>query len=118
MKVIAAVFLAALLQHLSNVVSPTENRYNVTAQHLFNRQNILILVSTRRHMAALRWIDKPISEAVSRSTDLTLSVRPASSQASCGPRAAGAPIPLVMMGHADGHKRADRQLLLGRRLLE
>jgi len=68
-------------------------------------------------MAALRWIGEPISEGgvterrfdVVRETGLVPGIlwTPAQQEH---------PVPLVLMGHGgSGHKRADRQLLLGRR---
>ena len=68
-------------------------------------------------MAALRWIGEPISEGgvtesrfdLVRETGVVPGIlwTPASQER---------PVPLVMMGHGgSGHKRADRQLLLGRR---
>src|SRR4029434_4188008 len=69
-------------------------------------------------MAALRWIGEPISEGgvTERKFDLVRETgivpgilwTPAQQER---------PVPLVLMGHGgSGHKRADRQLLLGRRL--
>jgi dienelactone hydrolase len=68
-------------------------------------------------MAALRWIGEPISEGgvtesrfdLVRETGVVPGIlwTPAQQER---------PVPLVMMGHGgSGHKRADRQLLLGRR---
>jgi dienelactone hydrolase len=68
-------------------------------------------------MAALRWIDKPINEGgvteyrfdLERETGIVPGIL-------WSPTQQDRPVPLVMMGHGgSGHKRADRQLLLGRR---
>lgn len=68
-------------------------------------------------MAALRWIDKPISEGgvteyrfdLERETGVVPGLL-------WTPTQQDRPVPLVMIGHGgSGHKRADRQLMLGRR---
>jgi dienelactone hydrolase len=68
-------------------------------------------------MAALRWIGEPISEGgvMERRFDLMreTGVVPGILWA---PAQQDRPVPLVLLGHGgSGHKRADRQLLLGRR---
>jgi dienelactone hydrolase len=68
-------------------------------------------------MAALRWIDEPISEG--GVTERRFSLERASGIVPgimWTPAQHERPLPLVLMGHGgSGHKRADRQLLLGRR---
>src|SRR5919198_155502 len=68
-------------------------------------------------MAALRWIGEPISEGgvteyrfdLERETGIVPGIL-------WTPTQQERPVPLVLMGHGgSGHKRADRQLLLGRR---
>src|SRR5437867_5599019 len=68
-------------------------------------------------MASLRWIDKPISEGgvteyrfdLERETGIVPGML-------WTPTQQDRPVPLVMMGHGgSGHKRADRQLMLGQR---
>ena len=68
-------------------------------------------------MASLRWIGEPISEdgVMERRFDLVreTGIVPGILWA---PVPQNRPVPLVLMGHGgSGHKRADRQLLLGRR---
>jgi dienelactone hydrolase len=68
-------------------------------------------------MAALRWIGEPISEGgvTEHRFDLVreTGIVPGSLWT---PAQQDRPVPLVLMGHGgSGHKRADRQLLLGRR---
>jgi len=68
-------------------------------------------------MAALRWIGEPISEGgvTERRFDLVreTGIVPGILWT---PAQQDRPVPLVLMGHGgSGHKRADRQLLLGRR---
>ena len=68
-------------------------------------------------MAALRWIGEPISEGgvTERKFDLVreTGIVPGILWT---PAQQDRPIPLILMGHGgSGHKRADRQLLLGRR---
>src|SRR5262245_63918478 len=68
-------------------------------------------------MAALRWIGEPISEGgvTERKFDLVreTGIVPGILWA---PAQQERPVPLILMGHGgSGHKRADRQLLLGRR---
>src|SRR5215468_9443644 len=69
------------------------------------------------HMAALRWIGKPSSEGgvteyrfdLERETGIVPGIL-------WTPTQQDRPVPLVLMGHGgSGHKRADRQLLLGQR---
>jgi dienelactone hydrolase len=68
-------------------------------------------------MTTLRWIDKPISEGgvteyrfdLERATGIVPGIL-------WTPTQQDRPVPLVMIGHGGtGHKRADRQLMLGRR---
>jgi dienelactone hydrolase len=68
-------------------------------------------------MAALRWIGEPISEGgvtehrfdLVRETGIVPGIL-------WTPAQQDRPVPLILMGHGgSGHKRADRQLLLGRR---
>jgi dienelactone hydrolase len=68
-------------------------------------------------MAALRWIGEPISEGgvTERKFDLVreTGIVPGILWT---PTQQERPVPLILMGHGgSGHKRADRQLLLGRR---
>src|SRR5919109_5164844 len=68
-------------------------------------------------MATLRWIGEPINEAgvTERRFDLE---RESGTVPGIlwTPTEPGRPLPLVLMGHGgSGHKRADRQLMLGRR---
>ena len=66
-------------------------------------------------MAALQWIGEPISEGgvTERRFDLVRETGTCP-RYPVDPSAAGRPVPLVLMGHGgSGHKRADRQLLLG-----
>ena len=69
-------------------------------------------------MAALRWIGEPLSEGgvterrfnLERESGIVPGIM-------WSPAQHERPLPLVLMGHGgSGHKRADRQLLLGRRL--
>ena len=71
-------------------------------------------------MTTLRWLGKPISEGgvtecrfdLERDTGVVPGIL-------WTPTKQKRPVPLVLMGHGgSGHKRADRQLLLGRRFAE
>ena len=69
-------------------------------------------------MATLRWIGEPINEGgvTERRFDLE---RESGTVPGIlwAPMEHGRPVPLVLMGHGgSGHKRSDRQLMLGRRL--
>lgn len=68
-------------------------------------------------MAALQWIGEPISEAGVTERRFTVEREAGSVPGILWTRTQpDHPVPLVLLGHGgSGHKRADRQLMLGRR---